>query len=71
MARNDSRSMNGDFRLGSVDGVYKSLTPDRGGDVEESWAQHRAPELNPVLHGSVVQRYDTDPMGIPMPKGTA
>ena len=34
MAVNDARSMNRDLRLGMTDGKFKSLTPDRGGDVD-------------------------------------
>ena len=34
MAVNDSRSMNRDLRLGATDGKFKSLTPDRGGEVD-------------------------------------
>lgn len=33
--QNTSRSQNQDLRKGIMDGVYKSLTPDRGGEVEE------------------------------------
>lgn len=32
--QNTSRSQNQDLRSGILDGTYKSLTPDRGGDVE-------------------------------------
>ena len=35
MAVNTSRSMNGDRKLGEEDGMIKSLTPDRGGVLEE------------------------------------
>jgi hypothetical protein len=41
MAVNDSRSMNRDLRLGLSDGRYKSLTPDRGGDVDPTSATAR------------------------------
>ena len=34
MAVNESRSMNRDLTLGAGDGKFKSLTPDRGGDVD-------------------------------------
>lgn len=34
MAVNESRSMNRDLKLGAGDGKFKSLTPDRGGDVD-------------------------------------
>lgn len=41
MAVNDSRSMNRDLKLGARDGMFKSLTPDRGGDVDPSHAAYR------------------------------
>lgn len=41
MAVNDSRSMNRDLRLGMTDGKFKSLTPDRGGDVDPTAATAR------------------------------
>jgi hypothetical protein len=41
MAVNDARSMNRDLRLGLSDGRYKSLTPDRGGDVDPTSATAR------------------------------
>lgn len=41
MAVNDSRSMNRDMRLGATDGKFKSLTPDRGGDVDPTHATKR------------------------------
>lgn len=46
MAVNDSRSMNMDMRLGALDGKFKSLTPDRGGDVDPTAASIRQAELN-------------------------
>lgn len=42
MAVNDSRSMNNDLHLGVNDGRLKSLTPDRGGQVDESNVSVRA-----------------------------
>ena len=42
MAVNTSRSMNGDRKLGEEDGMIKSLTPNRGGVLEESHALERA-----------------------------
>lgn len=42
MAQNTSRSQNQDLRKGIMDGVYKSLTPSRGGDVEEEFALKRS-----------------------------
>lgn len=41
MAVNDSRSMNRDLTLGATDGRFKSLTPDRGGDVDPTHATLR------------------------------
>jgi hypothetical protein len=41
MAVNDSRSMNRDLRLGLSDGKFKSLTPDRGGEVDPTSATAR------------------------------
>ena len=41
MAVNDSRSMNRDLRLGATDGKFKSLTPDRGGEVDPTSATLR------------------------------
>jgi hypothetical protein len=41
MAVNESRSMNNDMRLGATDGKYKSLTPDRGGEVDPTAATAR------------------------------
>jgi hypothetical protein len=34
MAVNESRSMNQDLVRGAGDGKFKSLTPDRGGEVD-------------------------------------
>ena len=42
MAVNDDRSLNADLHLGLNDGRLKSLTPDRGGIVDESHAKTRA-----------------------------
>lgn len=42
MAVNDSRSMNADLHSGLNDGRLKSLTPDRGGEVDGSHASVRA-----------------------------
>lgn len=46
MAVNDSRSMNMDMRLGALDGKFKSVTPNRGGDVDPTAAYVRKEELN-------------------------
>ena len=46
MAVNESRSMNQDLRLGVVDGKYKSLTPDRGGEVDPTAAVKRMHEVS-------------------------
>lgn len=45
MAVNEARSMNRDLRLGATDGKFKSLTPDRGGDVDPTDPTIRAAEL--------------------------
>lgn len=41
MAVNEKRSMNRDLKLGAGDGKFKSLTPDRGGDVDPTAATVR------------------------------
>lgn len=41
MAVNDSRSMNVDLKIGARDGTFKSLTPDRGGEVDPTHATYR------------------------------
>lgn len=46
MAVNESRSMNGDLHKGATDGKFKSLTPDRGGNVDPTASAIRATELN-------------------------
>lgn len=46
MAVNESRSMNADLYRGATDGKFKSLTPDRGGDVDPTSSAVRANELN-------------------------
>ena len=45
--QNSSRSQNQDLRKGILDGSYKSLTPDRGGDVDESTAIKRSMVVPP------------------------
>lgn len=46
MAINSARSMNQDLYLGSqVDGRFKTLTPDRGGEVDETAVRDRAWQL--------------------------
>ena len=42
MAVNDAHSMNNDLHMGLNDGRLKNLTPDRGGQVDESHAKVRA-----------------------------
>ena len=39
--QNMERSANADLRKGIMDGTYKSLTPDRGGDVEMEYVTKR------------------------------
>jgi len=55
MAINNSRSMNKDMRQGALDGAYKSLTPSRGGDVEQAFVKKRMTVLEqgtyPTMHG--------------------
>jgi hypothetical protein len=41
MAVNNSRSMNADLKAGALDGKFKSLTPGRGGEVEEAYVTKR------------------------------
>lgn len=45
MAVNESRSMNADMKQGANDGKFKSLTPDRGGEVEMGAVATRMTEL--------------------------
>jgi len=42
MAINNSRSMNADLQQGLIDGLVKTLTPDRGGTVEVQHVHERA-----------------------------
>jgi hypothetical protein len=42
MAMNSNRSMNRDLQQGLKDGTFKSLAPDRGGDVEMTTIHTRA-----------------------------
>lgn len=59
MAVNDSRSMNRDLRLGATDGKFKSLTPDRGGDVDPTGAAKRMNEVKaPFPTGEQYSIYD-------------
>ena len=41
MAVNESRSMNNDLKSGAGDGKFKSLTPNRGGNVDPTAAAVR------------------------------
>ena len=45
MAVNESRNFTMDLRMGMSDGRYKSLTPDRGGEVETLEPERREGEL--------------------------
>jgi hypothetical protein len=47
MAINATRSMNGDLQMGIKDGRFKSITPDRGGEVETEQVIDRAVVLPP------------------------
>ena len=49
MAVNDSRSMNRDLRLGMTDGKYKSLTPDRGGEIDPTHATKRMVDVKAMF----------------------
>jgi hypothetical protein len=49
MAVNDSRSMNRDLKLGTTDGKFKCLTPDRGGDVDPTHATKRMNEVKSLF----------------------
>lgn len=42
MTTNNSRSMNTDLQNGLNDGTFKSLAPDRGGEVEMQAIHERA-----------------------------
>ena len=50
MAVNESRNLAAEKTAGINDGRYKSLTPDRGGDVESSAVAQRVTEL-PAHYG--------------------
>jgi hypothetical protein len=54
MAVNESRSMNRDLLLGITDGKFKSLTPERGGEVDPTYPTMRADVLN--LQYNIVDR---------------
>jgi len=41
MAVNESRSMNRDLIMGATDGKFKTIVPDRGGEVEMTSATMR------------------------------
>lgn len=45
MAKNSSRSMSADMYQGTIDGVVKSLMPDRGGSPEVKALHERALSL--------------------------
>lgn len=63
MAVNDTRSMNQDLRLGATDGKFKSLTPDRGGDVDPTHATKRMNEVKaPYPTGEVYSIYPRSPL---------
>lgn len=50
------RSMNQDLHQGSVDGLYKSISPDRGGVVELEDIHNRAGLLPPQYGVSDYQK---------------
>lgn len=45
MAVNESRNLGAEKAAGINDGRYKSLTPDRGGVVEQSFVAQRLKDL--------------------------
>ena len=57
MAVNEKRSMNEDLKLGVADGKFKSLTPGRGGDVEQLAPAIRHMQLQPQYN--ISDRPDT------------
>lgn len=63
MAVNDARSMNRDLKLGTTDGKFKSLTPDRGGDVDPTHATRRMNEVKSLFPtGEVYSITDRHPL---------
>ena len=54
MAVNESRSLNRDLVMGATDGKFKSITPDRGGEVETTSATMRGHELQ--MQYNIVER---------------
>ena len=50
MARNDSRSLNGDLAEGMTDGKYKKIAMDRGGEVGQATWRERM-HLDDIWHG--------------------
>jgi hypothetical protein len=68
MAVNDSRSMNRDLRLGATDGKFKSLTPDRGGEVDPTHATKRMHEVSATYptgeQYSIIDRHPLADSGI-------
>lgn len=54
MAVNESRSMNRDLVLGATDGKFKSLAPNRGGELDPTSSAVRAHELQ--LQYNIVDR---------------
>lgn len=68
MAVNDERSMNRDLRLGMTDGKFKSLTPDRGGNVDPTHATKRMNEVSSTYptgeQYSIVERHPLADAGL-------
>jgi len=54
MAVNESRSMNRDLIMGATDGKFKTIVPDRGGEVEMTSATMRGHELQ--MQYNIVER---------------
>ena len=61
MAVNATRSMNDDLQKGVNDGLFKGLSPDRGGEVESRPLVERAATLQPQYNVTDVTYHLGDP----------
>lgn len=61
MAVNETRSMNDDLQKGVNDGLFKGLSPDRGGVVETPQLIERAATLQPQYNVTDVTYHLGDP----------
>jgi hypothetical protein len=61
MAVNQTRSLNADLQKGVNDGLLKSLSPDRGGEVETKQLVERAATLQPQYNVTDVTYHIGDP----------